>query len=308
MKKSYLLLLLILTPILVLAQINPKDSTVQTIGYWKLHDKETFTITENSYQVKNTTDTTKRQVYTYKVDVEIIDSTTNSYTIKWLYRDFAIKETWNPLLEKIILMSNNLPIIFKTDEYGTFQEVVNWEEGRDFLKKSGEMMKNEYKDIQDFSKVIDQLVETFSSKEAIENTGIEEIKQFYAFHGVKYKLGEDINANIKVPNNYGSDAIDAELTAELYTINSEDNNYVLQLWQTANPTQVTDAAFGYVNKLQETMKLPLIEKDEFPLSINETRTTSCIDGPSGWIIYSIQSKEISLNNVEQFSDRSIEID
>jgi len=307
MKKIFLLFLFGALIPTVVGQINAKDSTAQIIGYWDKNEKQTYTISENSYQITNATDTTKRQIYTYNVDVEVIDSSANSYTVKWLYKNFKIKETWNPAMEKLISISNNLLVIIKTDEYGTFQEVVNWEEGRDFIKKRVDLLRNDFKAIPNFNIFLDQLVSLYSTKEAIENSAIEEIQQFYAFHGVKYKLGEEINAKIKIPNNYGGAPFDADLTAELDQINSEDDNVIIRLWQTANSKQVTDATYEFVKSMQKTLGGILMSREEFPLSNNEVRTASSIDGPSGWVIYSIQTKEVSANNILQINERTIEL-
>ncbi len=308
MKKIFLLLNTLIYMLPVVGQINLQDSTVQVIGYWNKAEKQNYKITETSYNVKNGTDTIQRQFYSYNVDVEIIDSTEHSYTIKWLYKNFEIKETWNPVMEKLISMGNNLAVIFKTDEYGIFQEVVNWEEGRDFMKKSGEMMKSEYKNIPNFDKFIDQIVAMYSSKEALENSGIEEIQQFYTFHGAKYKLGEELNLDVKIPNNFfNGEPFDGVLTVELSQIESADDFSVLRSWQTADSKQVTDMAFEYVKMMQSTLNVPALKREDFPVATNDIRTASSIDGPSGWVIYSIQTKEVAANNLLQVNERTIEL-
>lgn len=308
MKKILLAFNVFILTLPVLAQINMEDSTVQVIGYWNKAEKQNYKITETSFQVKNGTDTIQRQFYSYNVDVEVMDSTEHSYTIKWLYKDFEIKETWNPVMEKLIPMGNNLAVIFKTDEYGTFQEVINWEEGRDFMKKSGELMKSEYKNIPNFDKFIDQVVAMYSSKEALESSGIEEIQQFYTFHGIKCKLGEELNADVKIANNFFNDKpFDGMLTVELSQIEKDDDFSVLRLWQTADSKQVTDAAFEYVKMMQNTLNVPLLKREDFPVATNDIRTASSIDSPSGWVIYSIQTKEITANNLLQVNERTIEL-
>lgn len=307
MKKVLLLLLLVALISPVFAQINSKDSTAQIIGYWNKNEKQNYILTDNSFQIINATDTTKRQFFSYNVEVEVIDSTANSYTIKWLFKNFVMRETWNPAMEKLVAISNNLPIIIKTDEFGTFQEVVNWEEGRDFIKNGVELLKKDYTDIPNFDKFMDQVVTLYSTKEAIESSAIEEIQQFYAFHGVKYKLGEEINASIKLPNIYGGEPFDADLTAELDQMDEEDDSVIIRLWQTANPKQVTDAAYEFVKSMQKTIGGPLIAREDFPLSNNEVRTASSIDSSTGWVIYSIQTKEVSANNVLQINERTIEL-
>ncbi len=308
MKKLLLVFNILVLTLPLFAQINMEDSTVQVIGYWNKSEKQNYKITQTSFQVKNGTDTIQRQFYSYNVDVEVMDSTEHSYTIKWLYKNFEAKETWNPLMEKLISMGNNLAVILKTDEYGTFQEVINWEEGRDFMKKSGELMKSEYKNIPNFDKFIDQIIAMYSSKEALESSGIEEIQQFYTFHGAKYKLGEELNVDVKIPNNFANgEPFDGILTVELSQIENNDDFSVLRSWQTADSKQVTDMAFEYVKMMQNTLNTPALKREDFPIATNDIRTASSIDGPSGWVIYSIQTKEVTANNLLQVNERTIEL-
>jgi len=198
---SLFVLGLLFTPIF--AQINKSDSSVQIVSYWNKHDKQRYSITEESYQVKNVADTIKRQLFTYDVDVEVLDSTANSYTLKWLYHNFEMKQNWNPIMEKLLSISNNLPIIIKTSEMGVFQGIDNWEDVRDQIEKGIKLLKSEGKDVPNLDVIIEQLRNRYSTKEAIETSAIQEIQQYYAFHGAKYKLNEEYPSSIKRHNVYG---------------------------------------------------------------------------------------------------------
>mgnify|MGYP000022262225 CR=1 FL=1 len=308
MKKLIILfaLSLLFTPII--AQINKSDSSVQVVSYWNKHDKQRYTITEESYQVKNATDTIKRQLFTYDVDVEVIDSTATSYTIKWLYRNFNVKHSWNPIMEKLLSVSNNLPVIIKTSEMGVFKEVVNWEDVRDYIGKGINVIKSEYKDVPSLYPVFEQIQNTFSTREAIENSAIQEIQQYYTFHGAKYKLNEEYPGSIKRPNVYGGEPFDAEINVYLDEINFNDDNVILRTSQAVNNKQLTDAAYGYVKKMAQNMGAPFNTKRiDFPLAVNNIDTASRIQASTGWVIFSIQTKEVSMDNLLQVDERSIEI-
>lgn len=290
------------------AQINSKDSTVQVIGYWNLHEKQTYKISEESYQVLNAKDTVKRELYTYVADVVVTDSTANSYTVEWRAHDYKILKSTNRFMEKLLAISDSTPVIVKTNEMGVFQEVVNWEAVRDIIKKGTDMLRKDFKDtIPNFDKLMDQVNGMYASKEAIENSCIEEIQQLFTFHGAKYKIDDEINVPVKLPNNYGGEPIDGDLTVWLDEMNPDEDNCVLRFTQTADAKQLTDAAYTQVNKMMETMKLPVIKREDFPVAMNETRTAARIHGALGWVIYSIQTKETFVNNVMQVKERIIDI-
>lgn len=290
------------------AQINTKDSTVQVIGYWDLLEKQTYKISEESYQVVNAKDTVKRELYTYVADVVVTDSTANSYTIEWRAHDYKVLKSANPFTEKLLAISDSTPVIVKTNEMGVFQEVVNWEAIRDIIKKGTDMLRKDFKDtIPNFDKLMDQVNGMYASKEVIENSCIEEIQQLLTFHGAKYKMDDEISVPVKLPNNYGGEPLDGNLTAWLDEINPDEDNCVLRFTQTADAKQLTDAAYKQLNKIADIMKLPVPKKEDFPVAMNEIRTASRIHGGSGWVIYSIQTKETFVDNIMQVKERIIDI-
>lgn len=65
----------------IFGQINMQDSSVQVVGYWNKNETQSYTITDEKYKVQNG-DTTAREFYKFDVDITIIDSTADSYTIE----------------------------------------------------------------------------------------------------------------------------------------------------------------------------------------------------------------------------------
>ena len=76
--------------------------------------------------------------------------------------------------------------------------------------------------------------------------------------------------------------------------------------QSVNSEQLTKTTFDYLTELSATMKVPGPKWEEFPPLKNETTTASRIHG-DGWIIYSIETKEVSAENVLNVDERIIEI-
>jgi hypothetical protein len=272
------------------AQINMNDSTVQVIGYWDKNEKQSYIVTHESYRLKGT-DTTTRDFTKYGVDITITDSTADSYTIDWFYHDFDIKSD-NELLQKISVIAQDMTITFKTNELGVFQEVLNWKEVRDYIFKGLKMFQKETKEIPNMDKYIRQVEKMYNSKESIEAAAIKEIQQFHTYHGGKYAFDNEINASMKTGNLYGDEPFDTDLILWVEEIDPEDNSSIICMEQTVNSEQLTKTTFDYLTEMATTLKTPAPVWSEFPALKNVTWTTSRIHG-SGWVIYSIETKEVS---------------
>jgi hypothetical protein len=280
------------------------DSTVQVIGYWNNMETHSYTVTNDDYKIKGS-DTTEREFSKYLVDITIVDSTADSYTIDWFYHDYDIRSA-NELINKMSSVAEDMTVRIKTNELGVFLEVINWEEIKQFIHKGTSILKEEFKDIPDMDKLIDQMEGMYSSKSSIEGAAIREIQQFYTYHGGKYQLGKEIQAQMKVPNLYGGEPFDSEVLLWIDEINPDDNYSVIRIKQTINSEQLTKTTFDYLTKISSTLNSPAPKWEDFPPLKNETWTESKIHG-SGWIIYSDETKEVSADDVVKVENRMIEI-
>jgi len=285
-------------------QINMSDSTVQVIGYWNKHDKQTYIVTNENYKVQDS-DTISRESYKYVVDITIVDSTADSYTIDWFYHDYDIQAE-NELIKKLSSIAEDMTVTIITDDLGAFIEVVNWKDIRDYIFKATKLLKKEEKDIPGVEKLIEQMEQMYNSKEAIEASAIKEIQQFYTYHGAKYKLGEEITASMEVSHLYGSEPFDTEVILWLDEINTEDNNSIIRMQQIVNSEQLTKTTFDYLTKMSESMKVPGPKWEEIPPLKNETWTSSRIHN-TGWVIYSIETQEVSAEDVINVKENIIEL-
>jgi len=285
-------------------QISVKDSTVQVIGYWAKQETQSYDVSYEKFKIKNK-DTISRELMKYEVDIKIIDSTENSYTIEWFYKNYSI-DTENELVRKLTSIANDISVKIKTDEFGAFIEIVNWEEVRDYLTKVTENLKDELKDVPNFEKIIANVMSIYSTKESIEANAIKDAIQFYQFHGVKYKLGEELEGKLETANNYGEKPFETDVRFSLDEINEIDGNSILRSTQVINSEQLTDATYNYLEKTG-TFGDKFPPRNEFPSLTNETNTASRIHGQSGWIIYSIETKEITAAETTNIEERIIEL-
>jgi hypothetical protein len=306
MKKLFLFTFLLVVVSSVFGQINKADSTVQVLGYWSKNEKQGYHITNEEYQTQGT-DTISKIVFNYDVDIAILDSTYDSYTIEWNYKNYKV-ESSNPHLNKLLAAcSKDMKIVIKTNELGVFQEVENWKDIKELMKKTMKTVKKEFKDIQGIKNVVKQLEETYSSKEAIEQTAINEIYQFYVFNGVKYKLKNTVEWKEKVANIYGSEPFETDCVAYLDEIDVKKNIYSMKLIQEVNQQQLIDATYNYSMNLAKARKIPFnLKREDFNGLTNEITTVSVIH-ESGWPIYSLQTKSVVSERVTSVEKNTIQI-
>ena len=300
MKKLLVFGIIFLISSNLFSQISIKDSTVQVIGYWSKYDKQSYDVTYEKYKLKNK-DTISRELMKYEVDVKIIDSTANSYSIEWFYKNYSIN-TENELVRKLTSIADDISVKIKTDEYGAFLEVINWEEVRDYIEKVTEKLKVELKDVPNYKEIIANVMSIYSTKESVEANAIKDALQFYKFHGVKYKLGEELTGKLETSNNYGEKPFETNVQYSLDEINETDGNSILRSTEIINSEELTNATYNYLKK-SGTFGDKFPARDKFPSLTNETNTASRIHGETGWIIYSIETKTITAEETTNIEER-----
>ncbi|MDD3489930.1 MAG: hypothetical protein PHR62_08610 [Paludibacter sp.] len=302
-KITFLISLFFLFPALN-AQINMEDSTVQVIGYWDKNEKQSYQIQEKKATVVNE-DTTSSQEFSYKVDVQIVDSTAESYTIEWKYFDY--KYISGPQELKTILTAYQpTKVLVKTDEMGMFAEIINSAEISAAMTKRLKNLIKKYKSDQYLVSEFTALIDKYASKDAVEQLALSEIQQYYNYHGGRYKLDENLSATVKSPFMNLEEGIDAELNVWLSEINVDDNNYILQM------SKILDEEAMKKLMYEEAKNDPELTPDEKPeihdmpeLKV-ETWAASRIHN-SGWIVYSVQTVEVLFDNEKSTEERTIEL-
>jgi hypothetical protein len=239
------------------------------------------------------------------VDITVLDSTADSYTIEWFYRNFDVQSD-NKFTQSLTALSEDLKVKIKTDELGVIEEVLNWQEVSEYIKNGTRELKKQFKDIPKIDEIVNQVETMFTSKQAIESAGIMDAQQYYTFHGAKYKLAEVVEGTLKVPNLFGSEPFDSDFTVYLDEINPDDNNYIMRSTQVINSEQLTETTFQYLVNQSKLMGVKPPARSDIPELANETYTASRIHG-SGWVIYSILTKKVNAEDVTKIEERIIEI-
>ncbi len=304
MKKFTLFSLLNLCIMPLFAQINMADSTVQVVSYWDKGEKQNYTITLEKIKLKGE-DTTSKELISYDVEVSVTGATKNSYTVQWDYKNFKTNDK-NEFTQELSKINKNMQVIYKTDEMGGFIEVINWKEIRAYNQKAIAVLRKKFGTAPEIEKMLKQIENSFSTKEAIEAASIKDIQQFHSFHGGKYKLHEEISDKIKVPNVLTNIPFDADYSLYLDEINETDNNYIIRSSQVVDSTQLMDATFQFLSNLAKSMNIKAPKKEDIKGLSNDIQLASRIHG-TGWVVYSIQTTTVNSDNQSNIEERIIEV-
>ena len=285
-------------------QIDISDTTALVIAHWKMNEEQIFKVSS----VTNTMEEEKviaSETILYDLSIKVIDSTSVGYILEWTRKNFDIN-TEDDFDKEILKITEDIPFWITTDEFGSSIHVLNWEDVGTEIKKKSESLLDTYKDSPEKLKTIKKIIRQSSTKEAVEMTMIQDAQQYFAFHGARYKFDERIDLQVKVPNNFGGDPLDANSTLIMDQINLDQGTFIIRSSQRINPHQLTAVTYDYLKSLNIVGgELPPF--NEFPKVTKLIWGGSEIHGASGWVIYSIETKQTNNDTVVTVEERTIEL-
>ena len=279
MKKHILLTLisLVFTIKKVQSQIDFKNSTVGAISYWNKGEKYNYELDINKFSVKNT-DTIVTEHINFDVEVSVLNSSKNSYTMQWLYKNINYCN-YNPssFLYKMISTMKGIKIIYKIDEVGNFIEVLNANEIKEYVLKTAKPSNSIETSLLDI-----RIKNMYANKEIIEANSISYILLFHNFFGSEYKLKEKLKQTVKSKIN-----LDLDVTVCLEEINKKEKSYTMSSIQIEDKNQLANFTFQTMKELSEKLKLTPPKREEFNnVSKNITLISKIYE--TGWLINSSQ--------------------
>jgi len=134
MNKTLTLLILLVFTIPLFGQTD--TTKIAFIAYWSKGDSYDFKVTKIKKRWTNDK-LTKNDSTQYIANFKVIDSTEKSYTLQWTFKNFltnSYRENLNKLYENkqavndIVKKYDVTKVIYKTDEFGEFLEIINWKD------------------------------------------------------------------------------------------------------------------------------------------------------------------------------------
>lgn len=308
MKIKFILLLLILFSIAAKAQINIADSTAQVITYWGLNESYTYEILQSKEKNGEGENSEKDPIRSI-VQISVLDSTATSYVIEWRFLKHEIPNIDSiPTLRDLL---NEKKYVYRTNEIGEFEELLNWEEVRDntlattkaslslaFQGKSG----NETDSLVNSTYA---MMESLMTKEYVEQKVIEPVNIFHTFFGGVYSLNEVIETEIEIPIpafNLGNTTAQVEIWLD--EIDLDNDVYTICFEQKIAPEQLKTLMGKFFDELSQNLNIKNNNKEglEDVLSAEwdySVAIYSVFDN-SGWPLDIVSENNINIGNAQQY--------
>jgi hypothetical protein len=256
------------------------DSTkVSFIAYWSKGDSYNFKVKKIKKRWKNRK-LTKSDSTQYIANFKVLDSTAKTYTIQWSYKNNLIntyKKNLNKIYEdkkvvsEIIKKYDVTKIIYKTNEYGEFLDIINWQEISDLMSKMlGELEKSiqirKPEKLKEVEKAMKPLAKIYSSKDGIEQLILYELQFFHFPFGSEYDINVPLKYEQELPNMVGGKPIKGKAKLSIKEVNFDDLYCVLKEEVVVNPNDTKRQVIMLLkkmgldrNKTEEIMKTAVFD-------------------------------------------------
>jgi hypothetical protein len=284
------------------------DSTIQIVAYWERGDKYDYDYTETKYKIENgqmVVLSTKTLVKT----LEIVDSTANSYTLRFTERGMQLSDTLKQQqLERLNVSTNNIPVMIQTDEMGSVEKILNLDEcitemGK-FAKPMALAIYEGFTEEQRLKMPFDRLCEAIKTMicdpNTVSTTILQDISRLLYYHGTRLNIGEEysfaeeLHSMLGGGTTYGRTKfwVDEEFTSESHAL-------------MRSYTQI-DAMEVTTNMLSNTHKsLGLNLPDQVYIDFAGTKKLDVeqyssveVHLDSGWPVSAIQTRDAILSDNE----------
>lgn len=174
-------LLLLVTSTLSIAQNILNDTSVSFIGSWSKGEEKVIEIVRTKVTLRSGSPASTFD-FSYEAHISILDSSKDGYTIKWVFHLTDKFKKENPLLAMAMPVYEGLKMIFTTTNFGSFKELINWQEVKDAYVSMMELSLPQ--NLSDSTRAaINKSNELFNSREMAEAALIKEIQLYYAPYG-----------------------------------------------------------------------------------------------------------------------------
>lgn len=240
------------------------DTTkVAFVSYWSIGDSYNFKVTKINQQWKEDK-LTKDQKQEYIANFTVLDSTENSYTIKWSYEN-DLENTYKipeELLERFSKYKLT-EIKYKTSEVGGFLEVLNWKEVGEIMNSMFDDMidvlgENDKQKKDNLKLAMQPFKQMYSSKQGVEQLVLKELQYFHFPMGLEYDITEPLIYDEELPNMFGGEPIKAKAKLYFADVDFAESFCIVKQEMRLNPEDTK----ALLNQVFKQMKLGDKEMEE----------------------------------------------
>jgi hypothetical protein len=263
MKFSSLIFFLTI-PFVCFSQNRITDTSATCIAFWKNKEAKVYTIKHSKEKFEGAK-TKSLSEANFEAHVKVIDSSATGFTIEWIYKNFETSGAALNVLSSLSTIMEGLKIIYKTDDAGTFTELINWQEVRDFSIANYEKAVAKNNNSKEFIAALNEVKSIFKTKENTEALLIHEIQLFHAPFGVEYtKAGSFVETEL--PNVTGGVPFPATVTIKLDKVDLQKDLISISLNQIIDKSKAGPIIAEMLKKLSGK---PIQDEDEMKEQIKE---------------------------------------
>ena len=279
------------------------DLRMHICGNWEMNETRTYSIKESckkfSGDQKLCEETTE-----YDAVISVDSIVADGYVFSWKFKNIKVLAP-NLVLQKMGEVCDGLEILYKTDNDGTFIEILNYKEIYDCICKSLCMLAKNYAKTPAVEAVLEQLRACFSTREAMEDTFLNEIKLFHSLHGENISSSTSKEYKKRVPNLFGGTPFPGICSIELEDFDNTSKICKVAVNHFIDEEQAQNNIYRYLKKLSRRMAHALPSKEDIPqIQINDSSSIS-INLLSGWLVAATNNELISTGPIQQIMHTEI---
>ncbi|MDF3028025.1 MAG: hypothetical protein K0S23_2332 [Fluviicola sp.] len=209
MKKviSLISALILTLNLLAQEQLNlVSSSKITTIGYWNKGDKVSYHVTSSDATTKfGAAQPTKQTSNTYDLEITVVDSTEHSYILEMKYLKASVEGVDPQLKEIMNSFQTTSAIRYRTDEFGTFQKILNTAVLQKNFKTKCEEFKKQLtaklspEEAKKSTAFLDALLAEFAKPENIEGLYLGDIMAIHGNYGMELNLNKPTDVDVQIP-------------------------------------------------------------------------------------------------------------
>jgi hypothetical protein len=266
--------------------LDDEPIMVPAVAWWVPGEVREIEVLKGKRQFMNDsllTEELTRIVY----QIEILEETEEEYRVRWNALEYE-----GPELEEDLSAINELMeqieeegIIVVTNEVGEFLRIDNVAGIQEMLSFVVDMTIREMNEATEGMadlQLIQDMRESMTSVEFIEQVVFQEIAYFYGLHGYEYPVGQDLEYADLLPNFTGGNPVLARGLARVIDVDEEQGTFVMLNELTADEHEMAQMMRDMFRRAGTEAIYDSVAT-EMTMSLIDTQTTT-IDYFSGWTL------------------------
>lgn len=312
MKLNLTFFLLIICNISI-AQKSNLDS-ISVSAYWAIGDKVAYKTLEKNTTIVDQVISENKEKFVF-ISFEVLDSSSDNYILKYTKDSIQIPGIdLTGINKQVNDIISSLAYKFRTDSYGEYVSLENWEEVRDnSLKMMDDLIKSltNEEEIETYKKIQKGLKNAFQNKKLIEHSMLKDIGSIFYNYGYIYALNDTLKYEEELPNVIGKGTIPAKGTF-VVALDQIKNEIIFKTTTTID----NEVGKKYIIEASKSM-YETMDFDDKPVDLNKIFKDAKLDIQivsevkydieTGWMKESYQLRKIVVNDSKEETIRTEEI-